>query len=96
MREILVEKINTPESTLIDFLIYDKQKNVLQVSYKRGKHTGNIRSYPNFPVDSFDMIITSHSKGKALLRELKRYKQEEKSFFSFFKNLFSSDDKIPY
>ncbi|NME70180.1 KTSC domain-containing protein [Flammeovirga aprica] len=96
MREILVEKIITPESTLIEFLIYDRQKKALQVNYKRGKHAGETRVYKNFPADSFDMIITARSKGKALLRELKRYKQEEKSFFSFFKNLFSSGDKIPY
>lgn len=96
MREILVEKIITPKSTLVDFLIYDKQTTLLQVAYKRGKHAGKIREYKNFPADSYDMILTSNSKGRALLRELKRYKQEEKSFFSFFKNLFSSDDKIPY
>ncbi|KXX70016.1 KTSC domain-containing protein [Flammeovirga sp. SJP92] len=96
MREILVEKIITPESTLIDFLIYDRQKKTLQVTYKRGKHAGKSKVYRNFPADSFDMIITAPSKGKSLLRELKRYKQEEKSFFSFFKNIFSSGDKIPY
>lgn len=96
MREILVEKITTPDSTLIEFLIYDRQKKVLQVAYKRGKHAGKNKTYNNFPADSFDMIITSKSKGKALLRELNRYKKEENSFFSFFRNIFSSNDKIPY
>ncbi|AZQ61027.1 KTSC domain-containing protein [Flammeovirga pectinis] len=96
MREILVEKIITTESTLVEFLIYDRQTAELQVSYKRGKHSGKIRKYKDFPADSFDMIITSKSQGRALLRELKRYKHEENSFFGFFKNLFSTDKKVPY
>ncbi|MBD0402509.1 KTSC domain-containing protein [Flammeovirga sp. EKP202] len=96
MREILVEKIITPESTLIEFLIYDRQKKSLQVAYKRGRHAGENRVYKNFPADSFDMIITAPSKGKALLRELKRYKKEENSFFSFFKKIFNPNSKVPY
>ncbi|NLR89997.1 MULTISPECIES: KTSC domain-containing protein [Flammeovirga] len=96
MREILVEKIIPKKSSLIEFLIYDKQEHNLQVSYKRGKHAGKVITYKNFPQDSFDLVITSKSQGRALLRELKRYKKEQASFFSFFTNLFSNNKKVPY
>ncbi|ANQ51314.1 KTSC domain-containing protein [Flammeovirga yaeyamensis] len=96
MREVLVEKIVPKKSSLIEFLIYNKQDNILQVSYKRGKHSGKVITYRDFPADSFDMIITSESQGRTLLRELKRYKKEKDSFFKFFINLFTKNNKIPY
>lgn len=83
-----MEKLHTPESSLIDCLIYDKSKQLLKVIYKNGKHQGKLRKYKDFPEESFNIITRAVSKGQSLLMELKRYKSEKKTLLNTLKKLF--------
>lgn len=88
MKEIIQEKIMTPKSSLIQYVIYDYHNEVLQVKYKRGKRKGQLKTYKNISTQEYEWIMSSDSQGKSLLYVLAQKKEEDKSFFSFFKNLF--------
>ena len=83
-----MEKIHTPESSLIDCLMYDKNQQLLQVMYKRGKHQGKLRKYKRFPEESFANITRGASKGQSLILELRRYRDEKRTLINTFKKLF--------
>jgi hypothetical protein len=96
MREILQERIKTPDSSLIDYLVYDHAKEILQVMYKRGKYEGKLKTYKKFSRTAFEQIMQSESKGRELLKILQQLKQEDKSFLNFFRNIFSGKSGEPY
>ncbi|MDW7691400.1 KTSC domain-containing protein [Flammeovirgaceae bacterium SG7u.111] len=75
MRQILKEKF-IPNSSLVEYMIYDHETFKLDVKYKSGKKKGQTRRYHNITFDDFNSIISSDSAGHALI-SLVSTKREE-------------------
>ncbi|MEH0156669.1 KTSC domain-containing protein [Limibacter armeniacum] len=94
MKEILQEKVQTPESSLIEFMVYDFDSEILQVKYKRGKRKGQVRTYKRISNKEYGWIMKSSSKGRALLTVLTQHRNEEVGVMSFFRRLLGSNADI--
>lgn len=75
-REIIEEKININSSSLIEHLIYNRQTLLLQVKYKRGKRKNQTRQYEGITIDEYNQVMQSNTKGRTLLKILKKKKEE--------------------
>lgn len=75
-REIIEERININSSSLIEYVIYNRQTLLFQVKYKKGKYKGRIRLYEGITIDEYNQIIQSNSKGRMLMKVLKKKKEE--------------------
>ena len=78
MKEVLLERYSPEQSSLVEYLTFDAEKQTLEVKYKSGKHKGKIRKYKNFIKEEFDYITNGESAGKRLLAVLKRKQDEQK------------------
>lgn len=76
MKEVLQEKVYVTDSSLIEYLTYDFEREILGVKYKEGKHKQEYREYSHISKETYAKILKSDSKGKALLRAISKAKNE--------------------
>lgn len=72
-----MSKQETPEriivdSKLIEYMIYDRNTEVLEVMYKSGGYKGQLKKYTEFGAGALDYIVNHESPGKALQGVLRK------------------------
>lgn len=82
-KEVIREKFKV-KSSLINYLVYDYQKEELDVKYKRGKHKGNTRTYTNISQAELKEILESDSPGKQLLKLIGKKKGNSDGLWGYF------------
>ena len=96
MRTALLERLETKDSSLIEYVVFAHREQKLTVKFIRGKHANKVKTYKGIPSEAFETIVNAKSKGKAVLKVLSRYRQESSSFFQVFKAWFNSNIRSPY
>ncbi|MEN7550857.1 KTSC domain-containing protein [Rapidithrix thailandica] len=88
MREVVSEKVTIPQSSLIDYLVYNYEKRELHVKFKRGKHKGQLRMYHGFSRSEYEGVVNAESPGRTLLKYLAQKRPKHGGFFSKLKSFF--------
>ena len=55
-------------SSMVDFIEYSQNNNILLVKFKKGKYKGKIRSYDSVTPSQFFQILESDSVGRSVLK----------------------------
>jgi hypothetical protein len=67
------------DSKLIEYMVYDRNTEVLEVMYKGGPNKGKQKKYKDFSAGALDHIVNHKSPGAALVSVLrKREKKTDK------------------
>ncbi|GAA4821444.1 hypothetical protein [Algivirga pacifica] len=85
-QHVIKEKLDLPQSSLVEFLVYDYMTEELGVKYKRGKHKGKLRTYKQITNREYQWICGEESVGKALMKVLSEHKRHESGLWDKFRH----------